>query len=85
MELADFPVEGFIPKVALRDDRYDLDDDGYMLVGQRTGRRIRLADKMRVKILKVDPWVQQMDLAPSDQDAPPARRVGTRFTKRGWR
>jgi ribonuclease R len=86
MELADFPVEGFIPKAALRDDRYDLDDDGYMLVGQRTGRRIKLADKMRVKILKVDPWGQQMDLAPSEQDAPPSRRLGTRFTgKRGGR
>jgi ribonuclease R len=75
IELADFPVEGLIPKMALRDDDYDIDDDGIQLIGRRTGRRLRLADKVRVRIDKIDIFAQQMNLSLiSDTNHAPAAR-----------
>jgi ribonuclease R len=66
IELAQHPVEGFIPKAALRDDRYDMDDDGIMLVGRKSGRKLKLADKIRVRVDKVDPFAQELNLSMVD-------------------
>jgi len=75
IELAEFPVEGLVPKAGIRDDDYELDDDGIQLVGRRSGRRLRLADKVRVRIDKIDVFAQQMvlSLVSDDQHAPGAR------------
>lgn len=67
IELDRYPVEGLIKKQALRDDNYDLDDLGIRLIGRRSGRVLRLADPIRVRIDKIDIMAQQMDLSPADE------------------
>jgi ribonuclease R len=39
---------------AIKDDYYHFDEKSYSLVGKRTGRRFRLGDKVRVKLLRAD-------------------------------
>ncbi|MBI1293182.1 ribonuclease R [bacterium] len=83
VELAEYPVEGMIPRMSLRDDDYDMDDDGIQLVGRRTGRRLRLADRIRVRIDKIDIFAQQMNLSlVSDDNHAPAARI-RKTVKRG--
>jgi ribonuclease R len=73
-------VEGMIRLEALRDDHYRYDPDLLALVGQRSKRRIRIGDEMRVTILAASPPARQIDLAPAqakgDQKAELAARSG---------
>lgn len=76
IELAEHPVEGFIKLASLRGDRYDLDDTGVRLIGRHSGHVIKLADKIRVRIVRVDPFARQLDLELLDQpEAPKGRRM----------
>lgn len=69
LELEEYPVEGFIRKQALKADRFELDDTGVMLVGRSTGIRYKLADKVKVRLDKVDPIAQQMDLTLVEEES----------------
>ncbi|MCR5774901.1 MAG: hypothetical protein K6G42_07435, partial [Lachnospiraceae bacterium] len=54
-------VEGMIP---LRDmnDYYELDEFHHQLVGRATGDRIRLGEKIRVKVVRADKLLCEIDL-----------------------
>jgi ribonuclease R len=39
-----------------------------MLLGDRTKKRYRLADRMRVKLVRVDVESRKMDLVPSEKN-----------------
>lgn len=62
VELQPHAVEGLVPVRTMRDDRYEADDYGIELVGQRSGRRFRLTDKVRVKLVRANPFEGEMDL-----------------------
>ena len=62
-------VEGLVRLESLRDDYYRYAPEGLALIGERTGRRIRLGDAMRVRILAANPAVRQVDLAPEEVES----------------
>lgn len=69
IEIAQYPVEGLVKVASLRNDRYDLDENGVRLIGRNTGHVLKLGDKIRVRIDKVDPFGQMLDLTLLDQPA----------------
>jgi ribonuclease R len=48
VELTDLFVEGLVPIDSLRDDRYAWRENTHEIVGERTGRRYRAGDRVRV-------------------------------------
>jgi ribonuclease R len=54
VELDDFFIEGLVPVATLHDDFYEYDDRRHMLVGQALGRRFRLGDRIRVRVVRVN-------------------------------
>ncbi len=91
VELEEYPVEGFVKKISLAADKYELDDTGVKYVGRLSGHVIKLADKVRVRIDKIDALAQRLDLTLLDQPDPPkglrspakARREAPPEKKRG--
>lgn len=55
------PVEGLVHISTLPDDYYYFDAASYSLQGQRTQRRFRLGDKVRVTVVRVDIQRRQLD------------------------
>src|SRR5262249_44683155 len=68
----DLPVEGLVHISTLPDDYYYFDDASHSLIGQRTKRRYRLGDKVKVKVVRVDLQRRQLDFRVSEP-APPRR------------
>ncbi len=48
------PAEGLVHVSGLTDDYYKFDEDAHALTGQRTRRRYRLGDRVRVAVARVD-------------------------------
>ncbi len=78
VELVEFPIEGFVKKVSLRADRYELDDTGIRMVGKLSGHVLKLADKVRVTIDRIDPMARRLDLTLLEQ---PSTLMGRRAKK----
>ncbi len=61
--------EGLLPVRRLRGDWWELNEQGTMLLGTRSGRTIRLGDPVRVRVGRVDPPRGRVDLIPAwDED-----------------
>src|SRR5262249_23019204 len=56
------PVEGLVHISTLPDDYYYFEQQSHSLIGQRTKRRYRLGDKVRVKVVRVDLQRRQADM-----------------------
>jgi ribonuclease R len=73
-----FPAEGLVHISSLIDDYYRYDPDSYTLHGQRTGKRYRLGDRVRVAVARVDLVRRQLDFrlveAPAPRSAARTRR-----------
>jgi ribonuclease R len=54
-------VEGLCRISSLLDDYYHYHESQYALIGQRTGRVLRLGDPVKVRVMRVDPDQGQMD------------------------
>jgi len=54
-------VEGLIHVNSLTDDYYFLREQDYALIGERTGRRFRLGDPLRVQVSRVDRLERKID------------------------
>jgi ribonuclease R len=63
-ELADV-YEGFLPARLLRGERFELNETETAIVGQRSGRAVRLGDPVRVVIREIDAPRGRVDLAPA--------------------
>ena len=61
--------EGMLPVRRMRGDWWELNEDGTMLVGAHSGRRIRLGDPVTVQVERVDAPRGRVDLLPA-ADAP---------------
>ncbi len=59
--LDDFFVEGLVHVNSLEDDFYTLRDDEYALVGERTGRRFRLGDRLPIRVSRVNRLERKID------------------------
>jgi ribonuclease R len=63
--LDDYFVDGLVHISELGRDYFQHDPAHHMLVGDRTGKRFRLADRMTVKLVRVDLDQRKMDLVPA--------------------
>ena len=64
--------EGLLPVRRLRGDWWELNEQGTMLTGERTGETIRLGDPVRVKVERVETARGRVDLVPAEP-APASR------------
>ncbi len=68
--MLDNGVEGLLRKEALDDDYYAYDPETLSLLGERTGRRIRLGERIWVQIAGASPALRQVDLVPAEEVKP---------------
>jgi len=59
--LDEYYVDGLVHVNSLMDDYYVLREEEYALVGERTGRRFRLGDPLRVTVSRVDRMERKID------------------------
>ncbi len=59
--LNEYFVEGLLHVNSLSDDFYILREEEYALVGERTGKRFRLGDSVRVRVSRVDRLERKID------------------------
>ncbi len=60
--------EGLLPVRRLRGDWWELNEEGTILVGTRTGSSIRLGDSMQVRVGTIDAPRGRVDLVPAWED-----------------
>lgn len=65
--LEEYFVDGLVHISELGRDYFQFDAARHMLLGERSGKRFRLADRMRVKLVRVDLDTRKMDLVPADK------------------
>ncbi|HSR42878.1 MAG TPA: S1 RNA-binding domain-containing protein, partial [Longimicrobiales bacterium] len=56
-------VEGLVHVNTLHDDYYEFREAEYALVGDRTGRRFRLGDRVRIDVSRIDREERHVDFA----------------------
>jgi ribonuclease R len=61
--------EGFLPARTLRGEWWDLNEQGTALVGERTGKTVRLGDPVSVAVRRVEAPRGRVDLVPAMIDA----------------
>jgi ribonuclease R len=61
VDVPDLAMSGLVPLSGLADDFYVFEPERSQLVGRRTRRQIRLGDKVRVQVAKVDSFKKQVD------------------------
>ena len=60
-EIVDNKCEGMIPIRSLGGDYFEFDDKNYSLIGQRTRKRYRLGDHIKIKVARCNLEKKQMD------------------------
>ncbi len=68
-------VEGLVHVSELGTDYFHFDEAGHVMVGERTGRRFRLADRVRVRVMRADLETNKIDFR-LVEDKPVARTAG---------
>lgn len=75
VELDEIHVDGLIHVTSLESDYFHFDPIGHCLVGERTGKEYRLADRLRVQVAQVSVDERKLDLVlvahPLDADGNP--------------
>jgi ribonuclease R len=61
VELDDYFVEGLVKLASLADDDYDYYEKEYVIKGRRHGRRFRLGDNVRVKVMRINAFRSEID------------------------
>ena len=62
--------EGLLPVRRLRGDWWELNEQGTILTGERSGQTIRLGDPVRVKVERVETARGRVDLVPAQEPEP---------------
>ncbi len=78
--LDDVFVEGLVHISDLGSDYFHYDDAKHQLVGERTGRRFRLADRVRVQLVRVDMESSKIDFRLAEEAE---RKAGGKGGRRG--
>ena len=66
--LDDIFVEGLVHISELGQDYFHFDQAKHMMLGERTGKRYRLGDRVRVKVMRVDIETSKIDFSLVEQD-----------------
>ena len=66
--LDNYYVDGLLHISELGRDYYRYEANRHLLLGERTGKRYRLADRIKVKLVRVDLETRKIDLVPADAD-----------------
>jgi ribonuclease R len=61
VELDDYFVEGLVKLSSLLDDDYDYYEKEYVIKGRRHGKRFRLGDNVRVKVMRINAFRSEID------------------------
>ena len=61
VQITDLLVDGLVHVTSLKNDYYQYDAGSQSLVGERTGRKYRLGDAMRVQVNRVDMETRRID------------------------
>jgi ribonuclease R len=61
VELENFFVEGLVKLSSLKDDDYQYYEKEYLIKGRRHGRKFRLGDHIRVKVLRINAFRSEID------------------------
>lgn len=61
VQLDESKCEGMVSIKSMADDFYYLDEDNYQVIGHQFGRKYKLGDKVKIKIVRVDLSKKQMD------------------------
>jgi ribonuclease R len=69
VQLKEMPIDGLVHISAIPGDYWELENGGMGLVGQRTGRRWQMGDRVRVRLSRVDLTQRQIDFELLDADA----------------
>ena len=60
-------VEGLVHIMSLRDDYYEFDEENYQLVGEVTGRRFCMGQKVRIRVKDAAPANRTIDFVLSGE------------------
>jgi ribonuclease R len=71
--LNDVFVEGLVHVTELGQDYFHFDAARHQMLGERTGKRFRLGDKVRVKVAQVDLETAKIDFVMAEEAAPAAK------------
>lgn len=77
VDVTDLAMSGLVHLSSVTEDFFEFDPDRLLLTGRRTRRTIRLGDKVRVQIHKVDQFKKQVDFRLARDEASP-RGSGTK-------
>jgi ribonuclease R len=61
VELETYFVEGLVRLATLRDDDYHYYEKEYVIKGRRHGRKFRLGDRVRVKVIRINAFRSEID------------------------
>jgi ribonuclease R len=61
VEIIGTKCEGMVRLRDMEDDYYYLDEENFQVIGQRYGNRMKLGDKVRIRVKKIDLARKQMD------------------------
>jgi ribonuclease R len=67
VQITELLTDGLVHVTSLSNDYYHFDPGAQSLVGERTGRRFRLGDSMRVQVSRVDLETRRIDFRPAEQ------------------
>jgi ribonuclease R len=68
VQLKEMPIDGLVHISAIPGDYWELEIGGMGLVGQQTGRRWQMGDRVRVRLSRVDLTQRQIDFDLVDAD-----------------
>ena len=74
VEILESSIEGLVHVTSLDSDYYQHDDVHHCLVGERSGKVYRLADKIQVKLLSVDMQTRKIDFELANVSSRRSRR-----------
>jgi ribonuclease R len=67
--LDNYYVDGLVHISELGRDYFRFEAGRHLLLGERTGKRYRLADRLKVKLVRVDLETRKIDLVPAEQES----------------
>ncbi len=66
--LDDIFIDGLVHVSELGQDYFHYDQAKHLMLGERTGKRYRLGDRVRVKVVRVDIETSKIDFSLVEQD-----------------
>ncbi len=66
VQISELLIDGLVHVTSLANDYYQYESATQQLVGERSGKKYRLGDAMRVKVQRVDMETRRIDFRPAD-------------------